>query len=214
MQQARSVAYNKDKDKDDDDDDDNNQKPSNTTTTKPFHFVYVSGEGATHHPGRFTPLFGRVKGEAERALGEFAQAQAQAAQALPPPAIQQQQPDGRQAGNSPFHAIAVRPAFVDPSAHAAIQPYLGGLLPWWRRAALALLGRLASWVQVPAARHSPTEVLGRFLTGLAMGQEWQAWQQQQGDSVQERAGVEKGPGGSVIFPNAAFARLAGLGQES
>lgn len=186
MQQARSApAKNKDKD---DDDDSEQQKPNNNAT-KPFHFVYVSGEGATHHPGLLTPLFGRVKGEAERALGEFS-------------ASSQQH----------FHALAVRPAFVDPSAHAAIQPYLAGLLPWWRRAALALLGRLAgAGALVPAARHSPTEPLGRFLTGLAMGQEWQ--QQQQGDSVQV-LGVEKGPGGSVIFPNAAFAQLAGVGKRS
>lgn len=109
LQQARSApAKNKD-----DDDDDDNHKPNNNAT-KPFHFVYVSGEGANDHPGRFTPLFGRVKGEAERALGEFA-AQAQA----------QQQPPA----DKSFHALAVRPAFVDPSAHAAIQPYLGGAAP-------------------------------------------------------------------------------------
>lgn len=33
-----------------------------------FKFVYLSGMGATRAPGRFTPLFGRVKGEAELAL--------------------------------------------------------------------------------------------------------------------------------------------------
>ena len=31
-------------------------------------FVFVSGEGATTTPGRFTPLFGRVKGETEKTL--------------------------------------------------------------------------------------------------------------------------------------------------
>lgn len=35
---------------------------------KPFNFVYVSGEGATHRPGFLTQLFARVKGEAELAL--------------------------------------------------------------------------------------------------------------------------------------------------
>ncbi|KAK7996746.1 hypothetical protein PG989_004786 [Apiospora arundinis] len=35
---------------------------------EPFHFVYVSGAGATTEPGRFTSLFGRVKGETELAL--------------------------------------------------------------------------------------------------------------------------------------------------
>ncbi|KAL8756394.1 MAG: hypothetical protein Q9199_002956 [Rusavskia elegans] len=33
-----------------------------------FNFVYISGEGVTRTPGRFTPLFARVKGEAETAL--------------------------------------------------------------------------------------------------------------------------------------------------
>jgi hypothetical protein len=33
-----------------------------------LNFVYVSGEGATYTPGRFTPIFARVKGEAELAL--------------------------------------------------------------------------------------------------------------------------------------------------
>ncbi|KAI4233816.1 MAG: hypothetical protein LQ349_004167 [Xanthoria aureola] len=33
-----------------------------------FNFVYISGEGATRTPGRFTQLFARVKGEAETAL--------------------------------------------------------------------------------------------------------------------------------------------------
>ncbi|KAL8775544.1 MAG: hypothetical protein Q9209_000040 [Squamulea sp. 1 TL-2023] len=33
-----------------------------------FNFVYISGEGATHSPGRFTPLFARVKGDAETSL--------------------------------------------------------------------------------------------------------------------------------------------------
>lgn len=41
---------------------------STTSSSKPFSFVYVSGEGATQTPGIFTQLFGRVKGEAERAL--------------------------------------------------------------------------------------------------------------------------------------------------
>jgi hypothetical protein len=33
-----------------------------------INFVYVSGEGATYNPGRFTQTFARVKGEAELAL--------------------------------------------------------------------------------------------------------------------------------------------------
>ncbi|PHH84610.1 hypothetical protein CDD83_1659 [Cordyceps sp. RAO-2017] len=61
----------------------------------PFRFVYVSGEGATQTPGRFSAIFARTKGETETALG-----------------------DGL-AGT-----YSVRPAFVDAAAHAAIRPYI------------------------------------------------------------------------------------------
>lgn len=36
-----------------------------------FRFIFVSGEGATSDPGRFTALFGRVKGETDAALMEM-----------------------------------------------------------------------------------------------------------------------------------------------
>lgn len=45
------------------------------TGPKPLTVVYVSGEGATHTPGRLTPLFGRVKGEAELSLLSLAKQQ-------------------------------------------------------------------------------------------------------------------------------------------
>jgi len=38
------------------------------TLSDRFNFVYVSGEGATTKPSRFTPLFGRVKGQTEAEL--------------------------------------------------------------------------------------------------------------------------------------------------
>ncbi len=40
-------------------------------TDEKINFVYVSGEGATYSPGRFTQTFARVKGEAELALVEL-----------------------------------------------------------------------------------------------------------------------------------------------
>lgn len=40
-------------------------------TSSSFNFVYVSAEGASTDPGSFTPLFSRVKGEAEVALLEM-----------------------------------------------------------------------------------------------------------------------------------------------
>ncbi|KAL8709467.1 MAG: hypothetical protein Q9220_005850 [cf. Caloplaca sp. 1 TL-2023] len=41
-----------------------------TSLSPLFNFVYISGEGSkvTRTPGHFTPLFGRVKGETEKAL--------------------------------------------------------------------------------------------------------------------------------------------------
>ncbi|KAI8953083.1 hypothetical protein F4801DRAFT_538405 [Xylaria longipes] len=65
-----------------------------------FNFVYVSGHGATMEPGRFTPIFGRVKGETEIALA----------------ALRKQNPL--------MHASSVRPAAVDGTAHDAIKKYI------------------------------------------------------------------------------------------
>jgi hypothetical protein len=67
---------------------------------KPFTFVYVSGEGATQTPGMFTPLFGKVKGEAEQALFEMCK-------------------------NTPnFNVYNVRPGGVDWRQHPEIHPYM------------------------------------------------------------------------------------------
>ncbi|KAJ0115616.1 nucleoside-diphosphate-sugar epimerase [Diaporthe amygdali] len=109
---------------------------------QPFNFVFVSGEGTTHNPGRFTPIFGRVKGETEKALAEMRKA------------------------NPSFHASSIRPAFVDAAHHDAIKPYIPaqGLA---RDAMLAVLGPpvraflKGSW--------SPTLPMGRFMTEMAMG---------------------------------------------
>ena len=111
--------------------------------SKPFKFVFVSGEGATTTPGRFTPAYGRVKGEAEKALLAL-NASAEA-------------PDLR--------VYSVRPGAVDSSADPAVakatkakktatkklEPYV---IPVFR----ALLWNLVS----------PTRELGRVLTDLAL----------------------------------------------
>ncbi|ROW15271.1 hypothetical protein VPNG_03087 [Cytospora leucostoma] len=113
-----------------------------SSPTQPFNFVYVSGEGATHEPGRFTPIFGRVKGETEIALSEMRKA------------------------NPNFHASTIRPAFVDFANHDAIKEYvprLGAL----RYGLLTVLGPgircfvKGSW--------SPTEHMGKFMVEMAMG---------------------------------------------
>lgn len=82
-----------------------------------FKFVYVSGEGATSEPGRFTALFGRVKGETETALMEM------------------------EAKNPHFRAMIVRPALVDPQDHQAILPWIPPV-PLWKRLEGAALAPL------------------------------------------------------------------------
>ncbi|KAJ4390881.1 hypothetical protein N0V93_004480 [Gnomoniopsis smithogilvyi] len=110
--------------------------------TQPFNFVYVSGDGTTHTPGRFTPIFGRVKGETELLLAAMRKA------------------------NPSFHASAIRPAFIDAAAHDAIKPYLpvpglakAVLLPPFAAAARTFM----------RSKCSPTEPLARFMTDMAMG---------------------------------------------
>lgn len=66
----------------------------------PFVFVHVSGEGATQSPGTFTPIFGRVKGQAESALFEL----------------------GKK--NPMFRVYNVRPAIVDWANHPEIHPFI------------------------------------------------------------------------------------------
>ncbi|CAI7581811.1 unnamed protein product [Penicillium bialowiezense] len=116
-------------------------KPSNP----PFRFIHVSGEGATQEPGRFAPIFARVKGETESLLGKLSEE------------------------NPNFRVDSVRPAFVDPASHNAIKPYLpsGGWVEAVTKVGIALLA--------PGVRcfyksmHSPTQHLGPFLTDMAMG---------------------------------------------
>lgn len=70
------------------------------TAEEPFRFVYVSGEGATQEPGRFSAIFARVKGETEKALADMT-------------------------GELPsLRADSMRPAFVDASRHEAIKKYI------------------------------------------------------------------------------------------
>ncbi|CAG7924875.1 unnamed protein product [Penicillium olsonii] len=111
----------------------------------PFRFIHVSGEGATQNPGRFSPIFARVKGETESLLGKLSEE------------------------NPHFRVDSVRPAFVDSAEHQAIKPYLpsAGLAETVMKAGVALIA--------PGIRcfyksmHSPTQHLGPFLTDMAMG---------------------------------------------
>lgn len=117
-------------------------KPSNP----PFRFIHVSGEGATQNPGRFSPIFARVKGETESLLGMLSKE------------------------NANFRVDSVRPAFVDPATHDAIKPYIPAS-PFDGVLAKAGMAVLAPGIRcLYKSMHSPTEHLGSFLTDMAMGQ--------------------------------------------
>ncbi|KAJ5523929.1 hypothetical protein N7494_010579 [Penicillium frequentans] len=140
-----------------------------------FNFVYVSGEGATHNPGFATPIFGRVKGETELALAK----------------MQEESPR--------FHAISMRPAFVDFAAHDEIKPWIPAQTGL-RQVVYAGLGPFIRCVW--SGMQSPTRPLGTFLTELATGEF---------DGKLFGSGVEL-VGNSPIISNVGFRRLMGLGS--
>lgn len=108
----------------------------------PFRFVFVSGDGATFEPGTFTPLYARVKGEAEMALAEAGKAHPQ------------------------LHTYTVRPGFVDLVSHDAIKPYVSPR-PVLKQAAIAVFGPV--YRAALPSRCSPSQPLGKFLAEMAMG---------------------------------------------
>lgn len=140
---------------------------------EPFRFVYVSGEGATQSQGRFSPIFARVKGETETALGEMS------------------------TKTSTLQADSVRPAFVDAAAHESIKKYLPnpGILQ------LGMVTVLGPPIKAfYRSFHSPTPVLGDFLTKMAMGKV---------DGQLEGPGAFR-LGGAWIVENVGFRRVMGL----
>ncbi|KAL2173957.1 uncharacterized protein P884DRAFT_210237 [Thermothelomyces heterothallicus CBS 202.75] len=148
---------------------------SRAENSQPFHFVYVSGNGATFTPGPLTPFFGRIKGETELALAEM-----------------------QKSNPSTLRATTVRPGFVDWTGHAEIKPFLPEL---------GMLRSMAGSIMSPIMKHaakskwSPTEHLGKFLTGMAMGM----W-----DNALDGQGVERLHGGFTIVDNTGLRRLMGL----
>ncbi|KPM38287.1 hypothetical protein AK830_g8267 [Neonectria ditissima] len=116
--------------------------PGAESEEQPFRFVFVSGRGATQTPGMLTPVFGRVKGETEQSLADLS------------------------AATPGLRVYSPRPAIVDAAGHAALQPYLPDP---------GLPIRAAGYVIIPSVRalwkgvHTPTPVLGDFLTQLAAG---------------------------------------------
>lgn len=103
--------------------------------------MHVSGSGTTLRPGRFTPIFSRVKGETELALAEMRRE------------------------NPLFHASTVRPTFIDYAAHDAIKPYVPPRPPMLAAGEVVLGPVIRAVVK---GHWSPTVPLGQFLTGLAM----------------------------------------------
>ncbi|KAG8671325.1 hypothetical protein FPOAC2_04660 [Fusarium poae] len=137
---------------------------------EPFRFIYVSGYGATTSPGPFTSLFGRVKGEAERKLSELR--------------------------TSKFHVETVRPCHVDASNHGAIKPHIPNPGMVYNALDLVLGPIIRTMFH---SMHSPTERLGPFLTGIAMGRY---------DKKLEAGGNGiLNLNGSRILENVAFQRL-------
>ncbi|KAL1853746.1 hypothetical protein Plec18170_005138 [Paecilomyces lecythidis] len=111
-----------------------------------FKFVYVSGEGATTNPGRLTPLFGTVKGQAEEALLKLSKE-------IPT-----------------LKPYSVRPAFVDPHNHTEVLKAVASRAnqqTFQRKIIDNGLGPVFRCLYQGMV--SPTPDLGRFLTDLAMG---------------------------------------------
>ncbi|KAK4655300.1 hypothetical protein QC762_300970 [Podospora pseudocomata] len=153
-------------------------QPALRATNKPFNFVYVSGQGATFQPGLFTPIFGKTKGETELALADVRKK------------------------NPLFRASTVRPGFIDwldqDKSITKYMPPLGlartglghALHPVFK------FGMRGNW--------SPTEPLGGFLTGLAMGKWNEGLKTLKGDEGQVLEG------GFPVVENNFFRRAMGL----
>lgn len=151
----------------------------------PFRFVYVSGEGATHTPGRFSATFARVKGETEKALAELSTTTA-----------------GGGGRESLLRADSVRPGFVDAARHAAIKPYIPDPGLMYNASALTLGTVIRSAYR---RMHSPTEVLGVFMTQLAAGGIDDAKMEGPGASR-----VGSSPSAPWVVENVGFRRIMGL----
>lgn len=138
--------------------------------------MFVSGQGSTQTPGRFTSLYGRTKGEVEAALSQM------------------------RITNPRLLADAVGPGFVDGKDHAAIQPYLqnqGFLVDGTKMLLRKPIEVGAKWL------HCPSEPMGRFLVGMALGKYEAQLREGDVDVVTLNSGLR-------IIKNVAMKRLLGL----
>ncbi|KAJ3034201.1 hypothetical protein HDV00_005371 [Rhizophlyctis rosea] len=113
--------------------------------TKKLNFVYISGEGATHSPSFLTPLFGRVKGLAEKSLLSLPATH-------PTLTVYAARPGGVDPLDQPDVAETILPKFLNNSLKKL---YYTPLLKVFRTVYPGLL--------------SPTRELGKVLTDLAVG---------------------------------------------
>ncbi|KAF6232479.1 hypothetical protein HO173_009359 [Letharia columbiana] len=109
-----------------------------------FNFVYVSGEGATTTPGRFTPFFGRVKGRIEAQLQALSTEPAYAS----------------------LKVYSLRPAGVDPKFHEEIHGWIPKLKPAGKAVGYPIVFTILRTVNPGFI--SPTRELGKVLVDLAM----------------------------------------------
>jgi hypothetical protein len=102
--------------------------------------IYL-GEGATTEPGMFTPMFGKVKGEAENALLELSKT------------------------TPSLKPYSLRPGGVDPTYHPEIQPFIPSNGSFMFKTAKALRPVFRA---VATNMVSPTKELGQVLVDLAV----------------------------------------------
>ncbi|KAI1312015.1 hypothetical protein F5Y03DRAFT_341097 [Xylaria venustula] len=153
------------------------QKLNSPEQGKPFNFVYVSGYGATINPGRFTQAYARVKGETELALADIRRA------------------------NPSFHASSFRPCAVDGTAHESTKPYRTQPPAYLKAITPLIMGPMRTLMP---SLHSPTEPMGKFLVGMAMGN--------YEDKMAAAPDIEM-VGAFPILENPAFLRLYGLSSK-
>lgn len=110
-----------------------------------INFVYVSGEGATLNPSRFSATFARVKGETERELVQLSQ----------------------QAEYKSLRVYNARPGGVDPRQDPATQEAAANRSSYQkiRRYGIIIYPVIATFYR---SMHSPTKDLARALTDLAV----------------------------------------------
>ncbi|KAK1777761.1 hypothetical protein QBC45DRAFT_330039 [Copromyces sp. CBS 386.78] len=165
---------------------------------KPFHFIYISGEGATTTPLPSLPLLSRlttpwyaiVKGQAELALSKLSP------------------PSPSNPNSHPFQVYSMRPGWVDPTSHPSIHPYIPQLSPFLNLMVCVLgppirVGYKKLW--------SPTELLGKFCVEMAMGGWDERIRKEIGGQEGGKNGFEKLEGGGVVVGNEGWRRVAGLG---